>query len=281
MKQSPSAAINSTPRNALRNSRLFAYAMQAVARAGAKLGLFMTLGSLALFGQTVTLTNLTRGGGSLFYVGDEWQFYIQGAPNAAVSYEYSPGGTPTPVGTTNSSGYLIITGYIYEGSEGCYDEIWTVGGSVASPDPVAFCVYPQNESTCGLSTTGVTTIFNVDVWINPDGDWDGYYQNSPYVGAYVGASSTNWCTIKSSSEYDQKTSISGNMTQNSGVVVQWWLFDNGDRPGLIVDGSDPGWYYPYEDTAALAFGAINLTNGAWSWGTAELVLIVDYTGIYQ
>ncbi len=50
--------------------QLLVRSMVAVALAGGKVALVICLGSVVLFGQTVSLTNTTRGGSSVFYVGD-------------------------------------------------------------------------------------------------------------------------------------------------------------------------------------------------------------------
>lgn len=192
-----------------------------------------------------------------------------------MTYAYS-GSSPTSVGSTDSSGNLTITGYIYEGSEGCWDETWTVGGVTASPDPVAFCVYPANESAaCSVSTSGAIGIFNEDVW---DPSYYYWYSNSPYVGAYIsGVSTQDWCPIEGEYIADAYGSISGYRYSYTTFTDTWWAYDNEYRPGLVPDGTPPDWYYPYADEALFEFGAVNITNGSYDWGTSELTLIVYWT----
>lgn len=62
---------------------LLARIVSANALISAKAVVLMCLGSVVTFAQTVTLTNTTRGGSSVFYVGDAWEFDIHGAANAA------------------------------------------------------------------------------------------------------------------------------------------------------------------------------------------------------
>lgn len=255
--------------------QLVTHYLRAVTSPRAGGAIAICLFSTGLFGQTVTLTNTTRGGSSVFYIGDAFEFDIHGDANAPVTYAYS-GASPTSVGSTDSSGNLTITGYIYEGSEGCWNETWTVDGSTASPNPVSFCVYPANESAgCSLSTTGAVGVFNEDVW---DPSFYFYYTNDPYVGAYLSAVSTqDWCPIAADYAADAYGSLSGYQSSYSTFTDSWWVYDNDYRPGLVPDGTPPDWYYPYVDQAVVFFGAVNITNLSYDWDSSELTLVVYWT----
>ena len=83
----------------------------------------------------------TTSGASTWSVWDGWTVNITGAvPQAQVAV--AVGSWSAALGYTDSSGDFTISGYAYPGNVGTTDELWTVGGALVNPSPLAVTVVP-------------------------------------------------------------------------------------------------------------------------------------------
>lgn len=111
----------------------------------------------------VQFTNTTRGG-SVFQIGDNWRLVVTGPPNQPVTANAIQNGTSlgtTPMGNTDATGTLTLTGSIAPSSIGTWQETWLVGGQLAGnvsftvPNPPAATTTAAPPSN-GLSTSAPT-----------------------------------------------------------------------------------------------------------------------------
>jgi len=83
----------------------------------------------------------TTTGASTWSVWDAWTVTITGAvPRAQVAV--SVGSWSAGLGYTDDSGNFTISGYAYPGNVGTTNELWTVGGALVNPSPLAVTVVP-------------------------------------------------------------------------------------------------------------------------------------------
>ena len=103
--------------------------------AGTDLGAypFVTPASLRIVNTTT--------GASTWSVWDGWTVTITGAvPQAQVAV--AVGSWSAPLGYTDNSGSFTVSGYAYPGNVGTTHELWTVGGALVDPSPLAVTVVP-------------------------------------------------------------------------------------------------------------------------------------------
>jgi hypothetical protein len=222
---------------------------------------------------TVSVTNTTRGGSTVFYVGDTWTVTITGgAPSSAVQV-CIPGSCSTE-GDTDGYGNFGLSGYMASWDVGTWNETWSVGGVTATPDPLTFYVYPTSAETCNLYTSGSLAIESVDYIVDGFGDIGYQALGYTYVSGVLDPS--GYCVMYSD-EWDFGPSMSGSRTSLTPYIDQWYIADNGYRPGYTYD---PPSYYPYFDATGLGFVAINVTNGDLYFDPVVIGLVVYYTDYY-
>ncbi len=232
----------------------------------------MVMGTLAsgALAQTpsVSITNTTRGGHTVFYVGDSWTVSITGgAANAAV--QVCIPGSCSPEGYTDGSGNYTLSGYMSSGDVGTWNETWSVGGVTATPDPLTFYVYPSSAASCNLSSGAVPPVMYSLDFIDA---YSGYlvYQSlgSGTISATLDPS--GYCLMYGDS-WDIEWPIAGQRTILSNYVDQWAFWDTGARP-LNLNG-----FYPYISGAVVGVVAINVTNGDFWIVNVPIGLYIDYT----
>lgn len=124
--------------------------------------------ALPAVGQTVQLINLVRPTASDFYVGENWVLNVFGAANQAVTISATHNGVPlgtSPLGTTDGSGFLSVSGSMSTAEIGSWVETVFVGGIAATPtlvfdvlgSPIEPC-FPASVSPNPLA------IFSVDYY---------------------------------------------------------------------------------------------------------------------
>jgi len=201
------------------------------------------------FNPSIQLTNTTRGGSTVFYVGDNWTLSIGGGlPNAAVIGIAN--GNFTPYGSTDGNGNWSLSGYMSQGDVGQWSESWTVGGETASPDPLLFTVYPASAVGCSLYA-GATPPVLVSI------DWYDYYtgwllaQYPASGGTQATLNPAEYCLMHNVTWYRGPT-ISAAHTQWGPYSDVWSLWDSGYRAS---------YNYPMIDSAGYSWLAVNVTNG--------------------
>src|SRR5580658_5169940 len=84
----------------------------------------------------VRLLNASHPANNVFQVGDRFEVLITGAPNQPISVrttmESRTDWGPI-IGSTDSTGRWSATGQFEKSDFGGWDEVWTVGGKLASP----------------------------------------------------------------------------------------------------------------------------------------------------
>lgn len=110
---------------------------------------------------TVSIVNNSRGGHSVFYVGDSWTVTIEnGQANAEVIVSTSSGSAS--VGYTNGAGQFSLDGTMVQSEVGTWHETWTVGGVTAAPDPLSFVVNAVSPIVAIANTSiGGSVVFYV------------------------------------------------------------------------------------------------------------------------
>lgn len=222
---------------------------------------------------TVQIINNTRGGSTVFYVGDTWTVTISGGAADAEVVVSIPGSS-SPVGYTNVSGTFMLSGYMSAGDVGTWNETWTVGGVTATPDPLTFYVYPASASTCDLVAEGSTGIFSLDY---VDSYWPHYlvYQALGYTWVAGALDPAGYCVMYSDT-VDLGSLMYAARTILTPYLDQWEIGDAGGyRPGYDPD-IGPEAYYPYVDATGVGFVAINVTNGDLYFVPIVVGLLVDY-----
>ncbi len=229
----------------------------------------LTVGHALAYSPAVSITNTTRGGSSVFYVGDAWAISITGgAPSAQVTICIP--GSCSVEGNTDGSGDFSVSGYIYSTDVGTWNETWSVGGVPATPNPLTFYVYPTSSASCMISISGSGAIYSDD---ELDAFGDILYQALGYTYASAAPSPSGYCVMYSDA-WSFGVSMAGQRTIQSAGLDQWEVWDNGNRP--YYDG-DYEAYYPYFDSSALGFVSIDITNGNLYYQTAIIGLVVDYS----
>jgi hypothetical protein len=85
---------------------------------------------------SVRLLNVSRPGSRDFQIGDRFEIVIAGAPNQPVSVRTTMHGRTDwgpIIGSTDSTGRWSTAGQFEKSDFGDWSEVWTVGGSLASP----------------------------------------------------------------------------------------------------------------------------------------------------
>jgi len=218
---------------------------------------------------SVSIVNTTRGGSTVFYVGDTWTVSITGgAANSQVEVNgYAEG-------YTDASGGFSLNGYMASNDVGTWNETWTVAGVAATPNPLTFTVYPASAATCDLKTSGSTSILSID-YLDPI-SYAIDYQALGYVYLDGVLDNTGFCVMYSD-YWDFGPSMGGTRLIFQPYLDQWEIFDNGYRPGYVSGYTDPSEYYPYVDVSGLGFVAINVTNGEFWYDWNLVGLTVEYT----
>jgi hypothetical protein len=115
--------------------------------------LLLALPSLA-FGATVSLLDTATQTSSTIYVNDQFTLSFTGPANSAITYTEF-GVTQPPTGwSTNASGTFSIT-LTAPSSPASYSQVWSVGGVVATPNPLVFTV--ASVPTPSVSVVDLTT----------------------------------------------------------------------------------------------------------------------------
>ena len=122
---------------------------------------------------TATLSNLTRGGNSTLYIGDDFQIVVTGPANLPVTIQTSQNGgpysSPAQLGTTNNngngSGSYTYAANAYVGlTTGSWSALWSVG-TVAAP----LETFSVLGNTIQGTVTGGGTATISESWNNPAG----------------------------------------------------------------------------------------------------------------
>ncbi len=240
----------------------------------ARLALWLSILAVQVSARTpsVSITNTTRGGSTVFYVGDSWTITINGAmANVAVLVCAPLGCTPSVnEGYTNGAGSLTLSGYMSSSDVGTWNQTWSAGSFIATPNPLTFSVYPTSAASCDMWTSGSTSIFTLDYVTTYDGQIWHQARGYTYVNALLDPS--GYCVMDSDS-WDFGSSMSGQRTILTPVQDQWYVTDNGFRPYYI---GDPESYYPYIDATGLGYVAVNVTNGGLFVDYSVIGLLVEF-----
>lgn len=204
---------------------------------------------------TVSILNTSIGGSEVFYVGNAWTVGITNGPaNAEVVVSTTAGSAS--VGYTNSQGSFSLSGYMSSLDVGTWNETWTVGGIIATPDPLSFVVYPAQAATCDFAAAGPGTLFSLD-YVDSF-TWEIVYQASGSGVVHAALNPAGYCHM-----FGDSWNIGGSMyafrTSLGTYFDEWAVGDAGGRPGFYLYAPED--YYPFFDTTALGFLAINITNG--------------------
>jgi hypothetical protein len=216
----------------------------------------------ALITPTVQITNNTRGGNTIFFVGDSYTVTVSGGvPNAPIVVG-DPRMGSFQVGYANSNGIYTMNGSPSNADIGAWNETWTVAGVAATPNPLQFTVYAASMAGCSFSYppwVWNTTTDNID------------RQTKQIVGHSggevwfsVGTNPAGACVIYGVQTY------SGLFTQfemmSGGSYYQSWrLRDTYWRPGYDPQRG-PESYYPISDPippAVIWYLQNTITNETW------------------
>ena len=99
-----------------------------------------------------TVTNATRGGSGLCYVGDTVQVNITGPPSQPVSFTGNQNGKPissTPMGMTDAQGNFSWSGTVTAPLIGVISESWSVGGQPAGSTTFTVAAAPTPPASAG------------------------------------------------------------------------------------------------------------------------------------
>ena len=115
-----------------------------------------------VFGATVSLLDTITQTSSIIYVNDPFTINITGPANSPITYVES--GTNVQTGwTTHADGTFSIT-LTAPSSPASYSQVWSVGGVVASPNPLVFTVAAVPTPHVGVrdQTTQSTTTLTIN-----------------------------------------------------------------------------------------------------------------------
>jgi hypothetical protein len=134
----------------------------------------------------VSVTNYSRPGSNTFYVGDQELIVISNGPRDSDIYWSDPrmGSGSWYFGRTNASGYYSQINNIGPQDLGQWNVTFTVGGIVATPNPVSIYVYPAPVA-CTLSVypTNVPRNANFTFTLGTNGSFDqAYWQGTGISG---------------------------------------------------------------------------------------------------
>ena len=104
---------------------------------------------------TVQILNVTRGGSSVFPVGDSRRITVTGPANQAVTWTGLQNGSAVgaTAGSTDASGNFTLNDVIIAGSLGSWSETWYVGGVAASP-VLSFTVVNAVQTSIAVTPNG-------------------------------------------------------------------------------------------------------------------------------
>jgi hypothetical protein len=107
-------------------------------------GLAMVVIPAAAQNPLARLLNASHPANKVCQVGDRFEVLITGAPNQPISVRTTMDGRidwGPVIGSTDSTGRWSTTGQFEKSDFGSWEEVWTVGGKLASP-AVQFSVTP-------------------------------------------------------------------------------------------------------------------------------------------
>ena len=124
--------------------------------------LILAVASLPLVAQSpaVKLTNVSQPAEKNFQSGDRFEVVITGGPNQPVSVRSTKGKLTDwgpVIGLTDIYGRWSVAGTIRDEDVGFWDELWTVGNRLASPE-VRFEVNVSGARECFASATSAEKI---------------------------------------------------------------------------------------------------------------------------
>jgi hypothetical protein len=225
------------------------------------------------FGQTVQITNSSRGG-SVLYVGDYYLVTVTGPANAPVTCTF--GGWTGNMGSTDANGNFALSGQATSVDVGLWNEYWEVNGSPAYPYPLTFYVYetpPQQQPTPVVSiantSRGGTSFYPGDAYsLSITG-------GSPY--APVTCTIGSWTGNMGTTDWNGSYSLSGTMTSSDvGQWVEYWTVNNvaaQPYPLTFLVSESPYSVTSYTD---IAFDPVRFVVQAFSHTTWDYVTSTYY-----
>jgi hypothetical protein len=232
--------------------------------------LFAFLPAILAQTPTVSLTNLTRGGSTLFWVDDTVLVIVTGPANQSVTVTDSINGVPHGIdfyfGQTNSSG-IWTTEAVYEPEHtGHWSSAWKVGGVAATPT-LDFWVFGEEEECIADVPNPAAFIYSTDyfnqyeniVSINPGG-----------IEVVIESEAYNCVQVL------QLTSTT------TPLIVSYQNFESDfESDFTFVDDLGYVGYYPWIAQGAYAVIGVDITTGMPFYGQGFVTLTVSKEYIWQ